>query len=295
MVSDISGSPLEGSNNPVAISVTFPDGARRNLNVSSIEAARLKEAGTEASSWYSWTEVKPWLKRALVVVLAAWFASILIPAIVQQWADRAKELELKKSLVTRISDSAAEVTLAAFLVERQLLPHDKATHNAYAELQRLREKAARPPSRSDQRAITAAEAAWRKASNAEALADQKYYNETRDRWNRRGATIQAELETYFGGSAARQWRDYTQVLTAFLRLASSVSGEERRKTEEDVLIFLQRFADVEGDSLPRQRVVADKLLAARYEVLEEVLNGNAKGYSTGTGDLIRSVTLVPDA
>ena len=293
MRSDLSGIELEGSNDPVPITVMFADGTRRDLTVSASEAANLKRGGSPASSWHSWSRLRPPTSKLLVWGGALVVASLVIPAIVQQWTDRSKELELKNSLVTEISDSAADLTQSVLLLHQQLLPDDRATREAFRDLDDLRKKAGSNPSPSARTAIAKAEVAARKAQKTEARADQLYINTARTRWSRKAASIQAQLETYFSGEIAAQWHSYTRVLRDFLQLASSVEGEARRELELRVLAFLRRPETVDAsEPFPAYRVVADELLEDRHDlVLADVISGNAKGYSTGPRDLWKAITL----
>ncbi|MBA2372265.1 MAG: hypothetical protein H0V71_11555 [Chloroflexi bacterium] len=289
MNSDISGEPLEGSDDPVSVVVEFDDGKKKQLTVKAAEAAQLASAGQPASNWYSWQRVRPKIRTLAVFLLGAWFASIVIPALVAQWADRTKELELKKTLVTDISDSAAEVTMAAIIIDGQSSPEDLATRNAIAEL-----KAVGPsPTPAEKKAITAAQAAVKKAKQAERRADQVAYNTARNKWFRTSASLKAQLDTYFTGTVASDWASYTRVVRDFLILSTDVSGKERRDLELNVQAFLARPDPVSaGTPFPDYELIADKLLDDRYLVLSQILSGNTRGYNTGKQDLLQRIFFV---
>jgi hypothetical protein len=290
MQSDLSGDALEGSAAPAPIVVEFDDGTRRELTVTAAEASKLKRAGDAASNWYSWSRLWPVLRKLGLFVLAAWFASIVIPALVQQWADRTKELELKSTLVTQISDAASELTNAAVVLEAQLLPEDRAARDAFDELAAIKKDAGPNPTRAEKKAIALADAALKKAQQAERRTDQKLINDTRNRWNRESASLRAQLHTYYDAGVAETWASYTRVGRDFLRLSTNVTEEDRKTLQNRVLAFLERPRAVSVDEpFPDYREVADRLLEDRYLVLSHVIEGNADGFNTGKGDLFRRI------
>jgi hypothetical protein len=121
----LSGSALAGSDDATPLTVQFPDSSRRILTVSAAEAVILRSRGKAVPPhWYerlfNWTTNN--IRKIAVAGIALWFTAVVIPAVVQQWADRQKELELKTSLVTGISDAVADATSTGRLLKRGLTP-----------------------------------------------------------------------------------------------------------------------------------------------------------------------------
>lgn len=298
MDSDPSGQERAGSGDPVSIVVTFDDGTRRKVQVSASEAARLAAAGTPVSSWQRWrSRLQPNVSKLLAIVLAGWFASIAIPAVVQQWSDRTKELELKNSLVTDISDSSADVISAALLMYREALPEQIAAHDAGISAQHVYDdvygtaKHPKNPTTAAEKKYEDANAAKTKAEENAAFAVQLYFNDHRNTWTRKSASIEAQLAAYFDSSLAEEWNSYSLRVRDFLILVARANGAPQRR--HDLLAFLRRTKRVgASDPLPSPDRVADLLLAVRRDaVMTPLLDGNAKGFSTGPHDLWRAVTL----
>ena len=84
---------------------------------------------------------------------------------------------------------------------------------------------------------------------------------------------------------------YSLRVRDFLFLVSNAKGEHVR--ERNLRRFFQRTDQIrESAPLPPPERVADLLLAVRRDVvLLPVLNGNAKGFSTGPRDLWQAITL----
>jgi len=222
--SDLSGKPLAGSDNPIPLRVGFRDGSRRDVTVSAAEAARLSAGGTEvARSWYvrwwNWTWSN--ITRIVVAVVALWFVSVVIPAVVQQWADRQKELELKTSLVTNISDAVADAASTGRLLKRNLLPEAVLQRAATQRLLAAQDRAIDPggpggKTKTDAEVakIEKADEAWVTQTDATARAWRDLYNRMRNDWIKASASAQARLRTYFAAPRCQMTSQDSATLSA---------------------------------------------------------------------------------
>jgi hypothetical protein len=88
----------------------------REVKLSADEAGRALDDGEESSRWIRL--LRKWGPR----VLGGFLALLLIPAITGQWADRTKEVEVQRDLVTQMSEAAATAIGTMRLVGQNLLP-----------------------------------------------------------------------------------------------------------------------------------------------------------------------------
>jgi hypothetical protein len=326
--SDFSGAPLTGSNDATQVRVEFPDGSRRDLTVSASEAARLSGEGQEVPRhWYERARRWIWrnLKKIVVAVVALWFASVVLPAVVQQWADRQKELELKTSLVTNISDAVADATATGRLLKRNLLPEGIVQEAAAFRLERAKAEAVTVDSpggktRTDAELakIEKAQEALNAGTDATDRAWRDLNNRMRNDWIKASASAQARLRTYFGQTGLPdRFSQFRDVVRAQLVLVlSRLTKKNRQDMEGIVLAYIcqgDKNEPTPGADGPIVRTceirsrgggptgksfnwdaIAIELARRNAASVGEIRDANADGYSTGFCDLAdATVPLLP--
>lgn len=193
-------------------------------------------------------------KPVLMVLFGAAVSAWLVPAFTRQWQDRQKEREIKVALVSEIGDSTSDVLVTSQFVASQALT------NGQAE-----------------------------------------YNRVSLDWAQRSAQVEAKLGAYFPGQAlADDWRKYSIVVENDLYL---LTGETAGKAEavDEVRKYLDPIAGVNWNLLQALDfdnpeavddyvVVSRELLDASKPLIRAVLDANAEGFSTTSGDLIDDLT-----
>jgi hypothetical protein len=329
MKSDLSGERLEGTREPTPIKVTFADGSQRQATVTFEEAERLRANSVPPERKGRLAQSSGWVVRngwkLFAAVVAAWFASIVIPALVLQWADRQKELELKNALVTGISTSVGDTLEGASLVELGITPEANAVASKRRNWRAEQNNAKNPKgpngiktTKEEQAAIDKARDAWSTASEARRRADQKLTNETHKTWIKSGASIEARLATYFPREAVTdRWRDYHTVVLDFLTLATR-KGKVEWDAEKSVLAYVCQDPEIEpplrkyptqagpGSICPEGKdtianvLIAEgfpfrwafhELLRKRVALLTEIREANAEGYSSTRRDFLDDISL----
>lgn len=204
------------------------------------------------SRWHSLWARAP--KPVLMVLFGAAVSAWLVPAFTRQWQDRQKEREIKVALVSEIGDSTSDVLVTSQFVASQALT------NGQAE-----------------------------------------YNRVSLDWAQRSAQVEAKLGAYFPGQAlADDWRKYSIVVENDLYL---LTGETAGKAEavDEVRKYLDPIAGVNWNLLQALDfdnpeavddyvVVSRELLDASKPLIRAVLDANAEGFSTTSGDLIDDLT-----
>lgn len=92
------GHRLMAEQPPVTVTVQFPDGARKRVNVTKGDAESLSRAGDDLSTWRrrSFFAAAKWICIAVAT-------AVVLPALPKQWGDRQSGLALKGDLTNRIS------------------------------------------------------------------------------------------------------------------------------------------------------------------------------------------------
>jgi hypothetical protein len=330
--SDLSGDPLEGTHEPTSIKVKFPDGDEREATVTFEEAQRLRgrpvpppPPSGRLARFGAWIGRNAW--KLVAALIATWFASIVIPALVLQWSDRQKELDLKNALVTGISTSVGDTLEGAWLVERSLTPEANAAANKRADWRSEQKKAENPKSPGgvtrtlgEQKLIDDDRTAYIVARESKRKVERKLTNDTHKAWIKTGASIEARLATYFPHEAlAKLWNDYHTVVLDYLTLATQV-GRLEKDAESSVLAYVcQEPASKPPPGTPRfPTQAADvpvcpkkhnasanpitveivfpfkwafyELLRRRVPLLTDIRDANAEGYSTTRKEFMNDVT-----
>lgn len=299
--SALSGDPLDGGSDPTPLTITFADGEQRSVQVTAAEAETLRAHG-EAISAPRWvfrirSRMTGPLKALFIVILSAWFASVVIPAIVQQWADRKEELEFKNTLITAISDTIGDTHTTILLIRQNLTP--QALERQFAEIA-LRD--APPTERVDARA------ALRKALVAELTTEQTLYSEAQVKLIKNGATLETRLVTYLNDTPTPEsWKRYRDVLLKNLQLVLTLTPEEERDRKRAVLRYICRnsgigppeasdqvksacgsFKDgkpLSGRSYPLIGI-SNELLRLRFALLGGIRVSDVDGYNTTSQDFV---------
>jgi hypothetical protein len=135
--SDISGNPIE-PDAPATIVARFEDGTRRQLTVTSAEAATYRERGTNVTKWrHRAVAFLGWNPRKLVLWAAALYvASLVIPAATKQWSDRQEALALKAALVVDLTEASSKTYATALSIP--VLAREQGQKPALALRRRLR-------------------------------------------------------------------------------------------------------------------------------------------------------------
>jgi hypothetical protein len=262
--SDLSGEPIDGGS-AVQIAVSFRDGRRQRLTVTSVEADELAGKGTDASS--IWRRSRAWIRAHLSALLkwgaALLIASLVIPAATKQWSDRSKALELKNSIITSISQSTTSAVVSAR--ELQTAPPSKKAASESAKLLNawVASEALIDPSLYLYFASTDAQATWLRFHNvvydyiALACCDAKRHGDI------------DELQAFFADYPVRP------------RLQDS------RLIDGDPWVVLR-----DGPEANPQAYSADyawvglQLLRERSRLLADLLDAKPRGFSQGPRDLI---------
>jgi hypothetical protein len=286
--SALSGQILEAGNK-TQITVILEDGRRRKLPVTAAEAEKIAAEGSDASSIMerlvrSFSKPMAWL-MALII------ASILVPAVTRQWADRPKELDFKNSLIKDLSDSTASTIDTARFIVANTLPESKVTFLACKD------------------AVKTKTPESTKACNAqkleEAKAEQRAYNEMKDSWIRRGAILNSELRAYYSddSSISTEGQDYIDAVTKYVRMASTLCDPNDAryvisyldaKRDARLLPLISQLKSDECEAKPSKYVngystMGDQLLERRKQLAEPLLTTHAQGYDTSSRDLLADI------
>jgi hypothetical protein len=258
--------------------------------------------GKPARLW-AWIKKHPW--RIFVFIVGAWFASVAIPALVQQWADRRAELEFKNTLITTMTDLIADTTSGVSILNGHETPEGAARESAARRVIQAQGEAERAKART---ALAAAEV-------AEDKAERTLYNQTKVLFIKNGAAVEARLLTYFKPSLAVGWATYSDAVQVFLELAKPggrtpeyqkdaqlrtygylCEGEDKlgpKEAGDTMRAACARFAMKRPlllDGFP-SGVIGRELLRRRQRILGGVQTANADGYSVGPRDYACAVLL----
>jgi hypothetical protein len=203
----------------------------REVKLSKDEAGRALDDGEKSSRWVGLVRI--WGPR----LLGGFLALLLIPAITGQWADRAKEVEIQRDLVTRMSETTATAIGTLRLVGQNLLPEAQLAD-------RLRAEGRATPA----------------TDRNEARSEAKAANEAISAWETSSGSIAAELGAYFHDSdVPGDWRRYALAVRNYQRVASSICGVERVDLVAAIRAYLDNSEFAAGD------LEALRLLAAQLQ------------------------------
>jgi hypothetical protein len=211
-----------------------------------------QKQATTRSRW--WWIPKPILITLFGAAVSAW----LVPAFTRQYQDRQKEREIKVALVSAIGDSTSDALVTSQFVAAQTFPQ-----GGQAEFNRL------------------------------AL-----------EWARSSAEIEAKLEAYFPRSrVVREWREYATVVQQTFYLVTRDRGPRKNEAVRGVRAYLEPARSIDWSLfLPTMRYadpnafetyfsVSSQVLNRKAELIQEILDAHAQGFSTTSGHLVRD--LVP--
>jgi hypothetical protein len=269
------------------VSVTFDDGATREIDVTAEEAADLASKGRNVSPWYVYLLRK--VTRPGVWVLGIAVTSLLVPAITKQWTDRPKELELRISLIDRLGESAVSTVNTARFIVADTLPE--------ASVRAL--VCGRDVDTEESQAQCDA------ATESERLAEQAARTGAKNDWLQKGAVLESQLAAYFPGTdLAREGKAYVNAIRIYLFLASDVCGSRRDDNTRKLLNYVYGDPeDPEGEPLlgltaeecgqkslneafrEEYGPMGDRILNRRLHLLRLLSKSNADGFSTGPADL----------
>jgi hypothetical protein len=302
MNSDLSGEPLAGGDAPTHVRVVFDDRHEVDAKISADEAARLRSEGSEAP--HKGRRVVGFLARngwkILVFVMAAWFSSLVIPAVIQQWTDRQSEVKLKDELLMGMSDTAADTLATARIIHADLTPQSQVVRRARAKV-RLLEKTAPPnPSAQEQKALEKARQAVENAEAEERKAERTLYAAALRAWMKSGASYEARLGTYFAESGyPGRWNDYRDAIVSYLSL---VGGQPAKidRLHFEMIVFTYVCGAPQGSGACAKapplgtkfpfEFARDELLRSRVPLLVGIRDTEARGFNTSVSSFINSVT-----
>jgi len=193
----------------------------------------------------------PLVVGAGVAAASAVFASLLIPSITRVSADRPKELELKRGIVSDIATSSAQALTRGLALARK----DYALASGGSSGKRL--------------------TAYRKVTGD---------------WLESSGALDAELITYFPKSHAEQWERFANAVGWYLSLAGIADHDVRVPASRNLRDYLKPLAaerryrkvpwmrletDVDPHWIP---TIMNLLLAQRNVVVADVVHGEANGF-----------------
>ena len=206
-------------------------------------------------SLWSWIP-KPVLITLFGALVSAW----LVPAFTRQYQDRQKEREIKVGLVSEIGDATSDALVTSQFLAAQTFPQG----------------------------------------------GQAEFNRVALDWSRRSAAVEAKLAAYFpGNDVVDDWRSYATAVqrTYYLvtrdrgprkdEAVATVRGFAGDDAHVDWSLFLPSMHYEDPNALENYLTLSDHVLERRTELVQEVLDAHADGFSTTTGDLVRD--LVPFA
>jgi hypothetical protein len=222
------------------------------------------------------------LKFVAPIVLAA----LVFPAATKQWQDREEELQLKTTLLQTITRSASEALSGGRVVVGKFTPE-------FARYRALKDLA-------EDETDGAARSLAEERANAYAAQDARYH-ETREDWIITSVSTRGTLLAHFPPGAAKEWRKFSEAVLAYIRLSSSIDGDERAKEVQELDDFLGSESKLDLAVLS-QSPVADgyfeayegirKKLATKLNVLvAKVVDSDTSTFSVGWGDFWNDVRL----
>jgi hypothetical protein len=199
-------------------------------------------------------------KPVLITLFGALVSAWLVPAFTRQYQDRQKEREIKVALVSEIGDATSDALVTSQFLAAQTFPQG----------------------------------------------GQAEFNRVALDWSRRSAEIDAKLAAYFpGNDIVSDWQRYATVVQRTYYLVTRDRGPRKDEALATVRDFAGPDAHVEWKlftpsmhyedpaALENYLALSDRVLERRTELIQEVLDAHAKGFSTTTGHLVRD--LVPFA
>lgn len=235
-----------------------------------------KQTGNDESRWRS--QGLPLLGRAAKWLAALLVVSIMVPALTTQWSDRQKELDLKTSLVSQITGSAATATQDAFT-----LVADEAKSTAIKDQ------------------------TWR----------SQYRNILKE-WRVAAFTLESELDAYFPKvrlanrklRLVPEFHRYNNIIQEYIRLSLDECGKDagRIRVTKDIYAYLGQHEPASISTIPdappghpsqcwrkgeRFRLsyqdLGGELLTRRDTLVDAVIHSNAAGYNIGFKDFVHQV------
>jgi hypothetical protein len=199
-------------------------------------------------------------KPVLITLFGAAVSAWLVPAFTRQYQDRQKEREIKVALVSEIGDATSDALVTSQFLAAQTFPQG----------------------------------------------GQAEFNRVALDWSRRSASVEAKLAAYFPrNDVVDDWRRYATVVQRTYYLVTRDRGARKDEAVATVRAFTGDGARVEwnlflpsmhyGDqsALENYLTLSDYVLNRRAELIQEILDAHARGFSTTTGHLVRD--LVPFA
>jgi hypothetical protein len=277
------------------VRIKLETGDERELRVSRQEAETLAKRGTTIS--HSLVRAGRSLSRPLGWLLALIIGSLLIPAVTKQWTDRPKELELKNSLVTQITEASTNTVVTHRFIAGDVLPESRLVTYYYTTWQSAKsseKEAAR------EKYLAAIESSKR--------AEQKAWNETYSLWQTKKASIGGQLDAYFPSTTlASDWSSYAGAVTSFEQLGATSCGDYRKRLITDLQTYFDGSTTIKWSELERPTADArcegdfllayqgvyfslgEEVLKKRDEILRGILSAPASGYSSGWRDLVNDL------
>ena len=208
------------------------------------------ETNTRRSRWRG--SSKPVLITLFGAAVSAW----LVPAFTRQYQDRQKEREIKVELVSQIGHSTSDALVTSQFIAAQTFPRG----------------------------------------------GQSEFNRLALDWARESAEIEAKLAAYFPANrVVREWREYAVLVERTFYLVTRDRGPRKNEALRAVRADVGSDADIDWDvflpslnyddpdALESYLAVSQQVLSRKAELVEDVLDAHAQGFSTTTSHLLRDL------
>jgi hypothetical protein len=228
-----------------------------------------------------------------IAAVSALVAGWLFPAFAHQWQDRQKERDLKRELATELDRQVTETVVAAQLLMTRAFPEAQA-----ADLRRAEYEKALPTDRS-------ARASYLDALERERAAGTEAFVRVLSDWLVTRSVTRSALATHFAEEdVANDWLQYANHVTDYVTLASARPGAEQARAGavDDLSEYLRgeeqggwrllerspRLVEPRAlrDYAEAAGLLANTLLVRKNDVVEELLQSHAAGFSTRPRDLL---------
>jgi hypothetical protein len=198
-------------------------------------------------------------------------ASLAVPALTKQWNDRKQELQVKEELLTDISKDSANAVYGAQSVVSPLEPHKRPARSAVVYTW-LRERAAVDPR-------------FRVYFSNSDAADHWFVNRRHGFLGFRNAVFLYAL------MACCEAHDRSSQIRRLKRYLKDAPLPEKLGADPWVVLACgpQEPCALDAEYQAAYRWLGNQILAKRQVLLQQLLDANATGFSSGWGDFVRDL------